>query len=75
MIIIIDGFKFFFYRNDHLPRHIHIEKGEKTAKFNIEFIQLIKSYRFNDNELKKIKNLIDENQELFKQKWDEFFSI
>lgn len=74
-IIIIDGFRFFFYSNEHLPRHIHIEKGEKTAKFNIEFIELIKSYRFNDNELKKIKNLIEENQELFKQKWDEFFSI
>ena len=74
-IIILDGFRFFFYSNEHLPRHIHIEKGEKTAKFNIEFIELIKSYRFNDNELKKIKNLIEENQELFKQKWDEFFSI
>ena len=74
-IIIIDGFRFFFYSNEHLPRHIHIEKGEKTAKFNIEFIELIKSYRFNYNELKKIKNLIEENQELFKQKWDEFFSI
>ena len=74
-IIIIDGFRFFFYSNEHLPKHIHIEKGEKTAKFNIEFEELIKSYKFNASELKKIKNLIEENQELFKQKWDEFFSI
>ena len=58
-----------------MPRHIHIEKGEKTAKFNIEFIELIKSYRFKDNEIKKIKKLIEENQEPFKQKRDEFFSI
>ena len=46
-IIIIDGFRFFFYSNEHLPKHIHIEKGEKTANFNIEFLELIKSYKFN----------------------------
>jgi hypothetical protein len=73
-IIIIDGFRFFFYSNEHLPKHIHIEKAEKTAKFNIEFVELVKSYRFNANELKIIRNLIEKNQELFNQQWDEFFS-
>jgi Domain of unknown function (DUF4160) len=42
-LISIDGFRFFFYSNEHLPKHIHIEKAEKTAKFNIDFIELIKS--------------------------------
>ena len=73
-IIIIDGFRFFFYSNEHLPKHIHVEKAEKTAKFNIEFVELVKSYRFNANELKIIRNLIEKNQELFNQQWDEFFS-
>jgi len=73
-IIIIDGFRFFFYSNEHLPKHIHVEKPEKTAKFNIEFVELVKSYRFNANELKIIRNLIEKNQELFNQQWDEFFS-
>jgi hypothetical protein len=72
-IIIIDGFRFFFYSNEHLPKHIHVEKAEKTAKFNIEFVELVKSYRFNANELKIIRNLIEKNQELFNQQWDEFF--
>ena len=73
-IIIIDGFRFFFYSNEHLPKHIHVEKAEKTAKFNIESVELVKSYRFNANELKIIRNLIEKNQELFNQQWDEFFS-
>jgi hypothetical protein len=74
-IIIIDGFRFFFYSNEHLPKHIHVEKGEKTAKFNTEFVELVKSYKFNATELKKIRNLIEENQELFKQQWDEYFNL
>ncbi|WP_317127821.1 DUF4160 domain-containing protein [Algoriphagus formosus] len=23
------GYRFFFYSNDHLPKHIHVEKAEK----------------------------------------------
>ena len=74
-IVIIDGFRFFFYSNEHLPKHIHVEKAEKTAKFDIEVVELTKSYRFSASELKLIRKLIEVNQELFIQKWDEFFSI
>lgn len=73
-IIKIDGFRFFFYSNEHLPKHIHIEKAEKTAKFTLEFVELIKSSRFDASELKQIRNLVDDNKELLIQKWDEFFS-
>jgi hypothetical protein len=73
-IIYIEGIRFFFYSNEHSPKHVHIEKAEKTAKFNIEFVELIKSSRFNASELKLIRNLVEENQQLLIQKWDEFFS-
>ncbi len=55
-VINRDGFRFFFYSNEHLPEHIHVEKAEKTAKFNLEFVELIKSSRFNASELKQIRN-------------------
>ena len=54
--------------------HIHIEKAEKTAKFNLENIELIKSSGFNSRDLKIIHTLVEENQELLTQKWDEYFS-
>lgn len=73
-VLIIDGFRFFFYSNEHLPKHIHIEKAEKTAKFNLENIELVKSSGFNSTQLKILRNLVEENQELLIQKWDEFFS-
>ena len=73
-VISLNGYRFFFYSNEHLPKHIHIEKAEKTAKFNLEFIELVKSSKFSASELKQIRNLVEENQELLIQKWDEFFS-
>jgi len=68
------GFRFFFYSNEHLPKHIHIEKAGKTAKFNLENIELVKSSGFSASELKQIRNLVELNQELLIQKWNEFFS-
>lgn len=54
--------------------HIHIEKGEGTAKFNLEPIELVRSKRLKASELAEIRNLILENLELFKVKWDEHFN-
>jgi hypothetical protein len=73
-VLIIYGYRFFFYSSEHLPIHIHIEKADKTAKFNLEPLELVKSKKFNATELKQIRNLVEENKELFKTKWDEYFN-
>ena len=72
-ILLIEGFRFFFYSNEHLPMHIPIEKAEKTAQVNIENIELIKSFGVNSKELNLISNLVLENQELLNRKWNEYF--
>ncbi|MDD3052655.1 MAG: DUF4160 domain-containing protein [Candidatus Cloacimonetes bacterium] len=28
--------RFFFYSDEHLPIHVHIENGDGIAKFNVE---------------------------------------
>lgn len=68
------GYRFFFYINDHSPPHIHVEKERSTAKFNLKNAELIKSKRFNTSELRELRNLVIENLELFKLKWDERFT-
>ena len=60
-ILLINGYRFFFYSNEHLPKHIHIEKAEKTAKFNIDFIELIKSRQLTTSELREVKRIIEQN--------------
>ena len=71
---ILDGYRFFFYSNDHDPPHIHIEKDNKTAKFNLVPVELVKSQKFNASELKKIRIMVEDNVEFFKKEWNEFFN-
>ncbi len=73
-ILLTKGYRFFFYINDHTPPHIHIEKNRSTAKFFLKNAELAKSKRFNAKELGEIRNIIMENLELFKTKWDERFT-
>jgi hypothetical protein len=67
-ILLVKGFRFFIYSNDHSPMHVHVEKGEGTAKFNLYPVELVKSKRFTANEIQNIRKLILENRELFLSK-------
>lgn len=74
-ILNIKGYRFFFYSNEHLPLHIHVEKGNATAKFNLEpIVELVKSKRFNAVDIAEIRKLVIENKEYFKTKWYEYFN-
>ncbi len=73
-ILRTKGYRFFFYINDHSPPHVHIEKERSTAKFSLESGELLKSKRFNANELREIRKLVIENLELLKSKWNECFT-
>ena len=72
-ILKAQGYRFFFYINDHGPPHIHVEKDRKTAKLDLTNCELLRSKRFNAKEIGEIRNLVIENSELFKSKWDEYF--
>lgn len=58
------GYRFFFYSNEHLPIHIHIEKDNKTAKFNLETVELIRSRKFNASEIKEIRKFSRRKQRI-----------
>ena len=73
-VIVIKGYRFFFYSNDHDPIHIHVEKDAKTAKVNLLPIEFVRSKGFNASELRKIRIMVEENVELFIEKWNEYFN-
>ncbi|MFI5186029.1 MAG: DUF4160 domain-containing protein [Chitinophagales bacterium] len=73
-ILLKNGYRFFFYSNDHLPKHIHIERENKTAKFNLIPVELVKSSKFTASDLRQIRNLVEENVEHLINKWDEYFN-
>ncbi len=68
-----NGFKFFFYANEHLPKHVHIMKGDEFAKIELETSIVVLNY-FKPKDLKFVLSVINENRELFEGIWDEWFN-
>jgi hypothetical protein len=71
-LLIQDGFKFFFYANEHLPCHIHVVKGGNYAKIELENLTVVENY-FSNAELNKVLSITKENKEIFIRKWNEYF--
>ncbi len=42
-LLTLNGFKFFFYSNEHEPKHIHIMKNDEFAKVNLENLEVLYS--------------------------------
>ncbi len=72
-LLIKEGFKFFFYANEHLPMHIHVAKGSGYAKIDLQTLQASENY-FRVSELKRALEITAEHQRNFARKWNEFFS-
>jgi len=66
------GFVFFFYANEgNEPMHIHVRKAGGFAKYWIEPVELEFSQGMKVAELKTAEELIIENLELIKLRWNE----
>ena len=72
-LLIQEGFKFFFYANEHLPVHVHVVKGNGYARINLADMRVLESY-MKSSELKRALELAAEHQAGFVRKWDEFFN-
>ena len=68
------GFRFLFYANDHEPIHVHVSKGGASAKFTLFPVTLLKNDGLKPNEIKLAESVIEENQEIIAERWNEFFN-
>ncbi len=68
-LFYIFGFRFYFWSNEHEPIHVHVEKGDAEAKFNINPVELVYNHGFRPNELKLIESLVEENAEVILEHW------
>lgn len=68
------GYRFFFFSLEGKePPHIHVEHGDKVAKFWLKHVSLASSYGFRSQELSKIRFIVIENNLYFLEKWHEHF--
>jgi len=65
-----DGYRFFFYSNEHRPIRVHVRHGDGEAVFDVEDgIELRESQNMKMNELSKAQQLAAENRQLIEEKW------
>ena len=70
-----DGFRFFFYSNDHRPIHVHVSYGGGEAVFEIDkSVTLKESQGMSIKNLTKAQRFAKQNLRLIKEKWDVFFT-
>lgn len=67
-----DGYKFFFYSNEHLPPHVHVLKGGGEAVFIIDpEVELREAAGMKVRQLARAEELAKENQEIILKAWNE----
>jgi hypothetical protein len=67
-----DGFRFFFYSNEHTPIHVHVRYGDGEAVFAVgPKIALRLSQGLKVKELARAEKLAEENRELIVRSWNE----
>lgn len=74
-ILRIKGYRFFFFsREGNEPAHIHVEHTDRYAKFWLNPVRLAESIGFRSSEITELRKIVQENENLFKEKWNEYFS-
>ena len=71
-LLLEKGFKFFFYANEHEPKHIHVLKSGDYAKIDLKTLMVTKNY-LKPTDLKKAIEIVKVHQEAFERRWDEYF--
>lgn len=70
----IDGFRFFFFSDEHNPVHIHVEKGDGYMRVELETLKVTNKQKFTKNDEKKIMSIIKEHKEKLIGAWNEYFN-
>ena len=75
-VLRVGPYRFFFFAMDrNEPPHIHVNRDEDTAKFWLSSVRCSYNDRFPQHELKRIKKIVKENEQLLLGRWNEFFKV
>ena len=77
VVLRIRGYRFFFYSNEGSPReppHIHVETGDREAKFWLRpEIRVAYNDGFDGKTLRELLRLVEVNRERIERAWRDFF--
>jgi Domain of unknown function (DUF4160) len=73
-VLRVGPYRFFFYAGDRSePRHVHVERDDKVAKFWLQPVRLQSSEGFSRSEIGRIDRIIDEHRDQLVEAWNEYF--
>jgi hypothetical protein len=73
-VLKVGPYRFFFYAGDRdEPKHVHVERDDRIAKFWLDPIRLQNSGGFSRAEIARIERLVSDHRILFMEAWDEYF--
>jgi hypothetical protein len=67
-------FRFYFFSREERRMHIHVDSPDGEAKFWMEpEIQLARNHRFSEQDLARIRRLVEEHENVIRTSWHEHF--
>ena len=68
-------YRFLFYSSDaEEPPHVHVERGESSAKFWLSPVRLQSSGGFKPVEVCRLQRLVEQHREALVRSWDAYFN-
>jgi hypothetical protein len=73
-VLRLERYRFFFYSLEgREPPHVHVEHGDKVAKFWLDPVQLAGSTGFRSHELNRLRVLVIAHRTALQESWREHF--
>jgi hypothetical protein len=67
------GMRFFFFANEHLPIHIHVQNADGRAKFQVSpKVKLLLNKGLKSSDIKLAEAVIEENEAILIKAWEAF---
>lgn len=67
-------YRVYFYSHEPgEPRHVHVDRDERSAKFWLEPVALARNLGFGARELTRIERILVANEAQLVEAWDEYF--
>jgi hypothetical protein len=63
-------YRFYFYSHEPgEPPHVHVDRGDMSAKFWLQPVSLARNFGFSPKELGRIQKLVIQHQAAFMEAW------
>ncbi len=68
-------YRFFFFSSDRgEPRHVHVGREDRLAKFWLELVRLEYDRGYSPAEIVRIERLVQQHVDELRRAWDGFFN-